>query len=102
MLSADRFALRSDIVTKLGKIVLPIFAVLIVLAAAYCFLAARSQDYIEFAQSINASGWEDKITYSMLSNELKEIVSEEDSPGALICRGCSSWVTLFPLAFQPL
>ena len=88
MLSADRFALRSDIVTKLGKIVLPIFAVLIVLAAAYCFLAARSQDYIEFAQSINASGWEDKITYSMLSDELKEIVSEEefadDTPEARI------------------
>ncbi|MDE6747422.1 MAG: hypothetical protein K2J72_12435, partial [Oscillospiraceae bacterium] len=62
--------------TKLGKIVLPIFAVLIVLAAAFCFLVAQSQDYVEFAQSINASGWNDIIIYSMVSDELIEIVSE--------------------------
>lgn len=74
--------------TKLGKIVLPIFAVLIILAAAFWFLAARAQDPVEFVQSINASGWKDKITYSMLSDELKEIVSEEefadDAPEARI------------------
>lgn len=70
--------MRSDTVTKLGKIVLPIFAALIVFAVVFCFLAARAQDPVEFSMSICASGWEDKITYSMISDELKEIVSEEE------------------------
>lgn len=84
--------------TKLGKIVLPIFAVLIVFAAVFCFLAARAQDPAEFSMSICASGWEDKITYSMLSDELKEIVSEKNFPIILPKRDllCTeSWRILF-------
>lgn len=64
--------------TKLGKIVLLVWAVLIVLAAAFYILAVRTQGPVEFAQSICASGWEGKVTYSMLSDELREIVTEEE------------------------
>lgn len=64
--------------TKLGKIVLLVWAVLIVLAAAFYILAVRAQDPVEFVQSICAYGWEGKVTYSMLSDELKKIVTEEE------------------------
>ncbi len=55
-----------------------ISAVLIALASAFFLLSVNSYNAVEFSREICVSGWQGKVTYSMLSDELKKIISEEE------------------------
>lgn len=58
-------------------VVISAASVLIVFCAGYTFWAIGIAP-LKLSMDICNKGWEDKLTYSMLSNDLQEIISEEE------------------------
>lgn len=54
-----------------------LFAVMIA-AAAFAVWVSDSVKAEDFCQSLDVWGWEDQVSYSMLSRELRNIISEEE------------------------
>lgn len=53
-------------------------AVFVALYAFLYYLASKELEARDLCTSIIAAGWEELITYDMLSKELKEIITEEE------------------------
>ena len=64
--------------TKLGKIILITIASIAVIFGMLCFWVSRQSKARELSELISLFGWRDYVQYSMLSKELKGIISEEE------------------------